>query len=285
MGCWDIFCFICGCPARGIDKYFYDNLLDEEKEDIDIKNKIKKLKQITKWMSKCSMLLSNNKVIHGVQEVDCNINFRKNNNDYTHQKLSYELPDFPYGIFIHTDCWKFVKNEYDIELKLSDLPILFPTKNLNKVFDFVNYGEIENFWGQDFQFLNIINLKKNYLMSSPLLKNKNITQIKRNFNSLKIKSNRLSPLSSATLYKTNDIKIGNDNYFWIIKNGKWNRINEKPIKIYTTIQQFKKYTTKIFPFGLSNNIPIFIYDVEYKNDKITLLTIKSFMDSGKVKFK
>ena len=51
------------------------------------------------------------------------------------------------------------------------------------------------------------------------------------FNQLNIKSDRVGPRVSATLYKNNDLLIGSDNNIWEISNKKW--IKTKNIKTYT----------------------------------------------------
>ena len=93
MGCWDIFCFICGNPSHSMIydlEYFKEEISksyskypnDQIKilhENKNILTDLKKLSRNIKWLNKCSILLENNKVIHGVKEVDCNITFCKNN--------------------------------------------------------------------------------------------------------------------------------------------------------------------------------------------------------------
>lgn len=201
------------------------------KENPDVIDKITKLEKNTRWMNKCTMLLNNNKIVHGVKEDSCNINFCKNGECYQHGDFGYDKFYSPGGIFIHTDCWKYIKINYNIELKFSNLPkITDPFKN--PLFDFT-YGEIKNYWEQDFDFLNLVIDKKEYLCSSPLKNEKNITQIKKIINQLKIKNDpeRKGPAVSATFFNTNDIKLGSNKKFWIVKNNKWVEINEKIIKM------------------------------------------------------
>jgi hypothetical protein len=132
------------------------------------------------------------------------------------------------GVFVHTDCWKYVKNTVGINLKYSDLPILS-----NKFFN-ISYGKIEKYWSQDFMFDSAYDNNEIDLCMSPL---KNIIAAKavnKILSQLKIvkKDRRSGPSVSATFYAKGNVKIGNDGNFWQIKNGKWNRIN-KSIDITT----------------------------------------------------
>ena len=161
MGCWDIFCFICGNPCHSA----FDDVS-------------KKMVKDTQWMNKCSILLEDNKVIHGVKEMNCNTSFCKKNKCYEHMSPASLKTKEPNGFFIHTDCWKYIKDKYNIKLKFGDLP---PYKlTYTTIFD-INYGDIENYWEQNFNFSKIVSDKKEYLCSSPLKNDKNISQIKKNF--------------------------------------------------------------------------------------------------------
>ena len=249
MGCWDIFCFICGNPCHSLSLSMIKIVEKERKENIKstytthAKNKLKKLKSSdtiiddlkklsTDWMNKCSILLVNDTIIHGVTEESCNIEFIKNNKSYIHNTDRQECFDnFNCGIFIHTDCWKYIKLNYNVELKYSYLPKPI-SSNIYKVFD-IDYGEIEKYWGQEFEFVDIVLDKKSYLLSSPLKNNKNIKQIKKNIKDLKIKfkNNRKGPFASAGFYDEGDIKIGMNGNLWIVSNKKWREIKEKSITI------------------------------------------------------
>ena len=279
MGCWDVYCFICGNPCH--------SMFNEELVTKDIALKI--LYKKTKWMNRCTMLQINDNVIHGVKEMNCNNSFCKNNKCITHLDMGKEneITD-KYGVFIHTDCWKYIKSNYNIKLKFSYLPPL--SKNFK-------YGDIEKYWDQDFKFTNIVIDKKEYLCSSPLKNDKNISQIKKNINQLKIRNDpsRKAPLVSSTFYKDGDIKIGNNKKFHIIKKNKWIEINSNIIKIkfiFTMKELTKKqynYIAKIPYIGEHNTNPIFIlslnklkkekYEVEfilldnYKDELIKFLPI------------
>jgi hypothetical protein len=261
MGCYDVFCIICGNPYHSV----YSNNIKELKE----------LKKQSKWMDKCSMLLINDQVIHNVTEVACNITFCNKSRKLCAEHIDKNInllkncsfmDDTKYGIFIHTDCWKYIKKSYKIELKYSYLP-----KIIN-----INYGDIENYWEQEFNFQGILNDNKQYLCSSPLKNDKNINQIKKNINSLKIKNdpNRVGPSISATFYDPGDIRIGKNKKFWIIRNNRWQEINDNVIKIkldinITKISKKKENYLKKIPFiGQYNTIPIFISSYKKINKNI-----------------
>ena len=240
MGCWDIYCFICGNTCHSSDHDDYPNL---NKKEIILLNKE------LKWLNKCTMLLANNKIIHGCKEVSCNNQFYKNGKIY--ESLSYYineniyLNDYleNYGIFIHTNCWKFIKLNYGIELKFGDICV-----KIYKKFDPLNidYGIIKKYWNQFISYDDIYNDNNMYIIKDPLLNdNKNTIRIKKIFTQLKLKKIiRPGPSVSATFYKNNDIKIGNNNKFWIISGNKWIQLKDNVIKkkynINNNLKKIKK---------------------------------------------
>ena len=66
MGCWDIFCPICGLPLGY-------NILDSIKQN-GYDSYIKSIKYNT-WSNQCTILLLNETAKHGFIEIDCNITF------------------------------------------------------------------------------------------------------------------------------------------------------------------------------------------------------------------
>jgi hypothetical protein len=254
---------------------------------------LRKLDKSSQWMNKCSMLLINDKVIHGLSESACNIQFCKKDFYANHIDKYVDKSDFYFtnsglsGVFIHSDCWKFIKKNYKIDLKYSNLPKLYDNndKGYYKMFNF-SYGPIEKYWHQDFLFDQIVLDKKQYLCSSPLKNDKNLIQIKKNINALKIKndSKRVGPSASATFYSDGDIKLGKNKKFWIKKNNKWIEINEKVerIKIGVDLKKINKkqenYLNKIPFIGMYNVNPIFIISSEYyrNNYKLELIMTESY---------
>jgi hypothetical protein len=267
----------------------------EENNDMCKKfvKELKNLNRNSKWMDKCTMLLIDDKIIHGLSESSCNIQFCKKNFCATYIDKYADKSDFYFtnkglsGIFIHTDCWKFIKKNYKIDLKYSNLPKLYDNndKGYRKIFNFSS-GIIEKYWEQDFRFNQIVLDKKQYLCSSPLKNDKNIIQIKKNINALKLKNDpkRMGPLVSATFYKEGDIKLGKNKKLWIKKNNKWLEINEKneKIKINIDLKKINKnqenFLNKIPFIGMYNNNPIFIISSEYYRNiyKLELIMSESY---------
>ena len=291
MGCWDVFCFICGNPCysnleRIKEMLHDDNMIKKIKSIPSFIKEVKELKKKTQWMNKCSMLLANDQTIHNVSEIACNIIFKNKNMTAQHiSVLGNNLNDYPYGIFIHTACLKYIKKQYKIDLKFSYLPPVKPT--YRNLFD-INYGDIEKYWDQSFNFLDIILDNKKYLCSSPLQNDKNILQIKKNISKLKLKNDpkRKGPCVSATFYNDGTIKIGNNKKFWIKKGNKWLEINEKIIKIKIEIDvsklsnKQKKYVENIPIIGEYNINPVFVVNSSRKkyNYNLELISIESYKD-------
>ena len=310
MGCWDIYCFLCGfpCYSTGFEyknfleqietykankgnlnfrKYFkpiYEEYLKDPK--IFIKKYIQ-LNKDTKWLNKNTFLCANNKVIHGCTEFACSSTFfDKKGIHYTHSAVynEFEL----YGVFTHSDCWKFIKNKYKIDLTYSYLPIV----NVNikqtdkKIFKFIDYGLIEDCWGQFFDFEKLIVLGKEDLCSSPLknkLLDKHIISV---FNKLKIRTGdkRSGPIPSATFYKAGTYKVGLDGNIWVTKGGKWTLTSQtgpehsNTVKIKFTSSNLKVIKKIVF-IGDSNTEPLFVVNIK-KNKKTTeyeLLSIKEYI--------
>lgn len=303
MGCYDVYCFVCGNPCHGILEGTIKEL--EEYMNTDLREKLstymrkyikeiqsyptlvsdmRKMKKDTKWMENCTTLTADNKIIHGVKETECNITFKKGNISIEHM-INYEsFYNEHLGIFLHTDCWKYIKNTYGIALKISDLPVT--SISFEKIFN-IDYGIISNYWEQDFNFKNIIMDKKTYLCSSPLKKDKNIIQIKKNIANLKLKKdpNRKGPSVSATFYNTGDVKIGNNGKMWRISNGKWIEIKEKIHRITGIVETSKlnnkqKIKLSEIPFiGLDYKHPVFIVSSKYQKSSylIEFLCAESYL--------
>jgi len=267
MGCWDIFCFICGNNCNNLENEEFSEKYPE----------YKKLHKKLNWKKNCTLLLLNNEVVHDCVERDCNVGFEnvKTKSRYT---ANYNL-DFDYfsnwitnyGIYLHTDCWKYIKNTYGIELKYSDLPT-FNTKLTYEPLN-INYGEITKYWGQDLNYRQMFLDKKIYMAFSPLESdnNKNLTRIKKIVSQLKLKKEvRKGPSVSATFYPDKTIKLGNNKLFWEKKNGKWSELTEKPIKKlyeFTSAPKNKNKINAIPQLGQHNTILLFVNDYYIENKK------------------
>jgi hypothetical protein len=282
MGCFDIYCFICGNTYWNSD--FTETIDDAEK----IKN-YSNIYNKMNWLNECTLLLTNDEIIHNCLNIDCGTGFglkqKKNNDKFesynisTHSYLSkinyFQKPYRQFGIFLHTDCWKFVKKTYNIELVYSILPINQKTNIFT-----IKYLPISKYWGQDTDYLKMYFDKNIWMAFSPLdsSNKKNIVRIKKIIQQFKFKNdpNRKGPAISATFYPNNYIKQGNNSKFWIKNKGKWNEIKEKVIKII--IIDLNKLSliqlnliNKIPQIGEANTIPLFINKISYKKNTIELI--------------
>jgi hypothetical protein len=285
MGCWDIFCFLCGNRCHGAvytndvflqDIEYYesgkrDNFFKAyfkpiyetyKKEPIIFDKKIKLLEKNTKWLNNCTFLCANNKIIHDCEEVSCGISFRDKKNNIYKNRTYYDEEGL-YGVFTHTDCWKFIKNEYNLSLNYSHLPINIHDSTRYKIFDFINYGVIEKYWNQDFNFIKMIYDGNEELSYNPL-KNKLVAKnIKKIFSKLKIRtdSKRIKPAVSATFYKPYTYKVGENGNIWKVIGNKWIECKDTvKMKLLNPIK-------KIVLVGDYNNTPIFILNMK-KNKKM-----------------
>lgn len=125
MGCWDVFCVLCGNSYTN-----YDYISELDKVDDKLKVLQKKMNKETKWLSSCVFLTLDNKIIHNCKELECNIRFGNGKKDYGQVSKSFDVDELVLffdnengGIFVHTDCWKYVYQTRNIKLKYGDLPI------------------------------------------------------------------------------------------------------------------------------------------------------------------
>jgi hypothetical protein len=94
-------------------------------------------------MKKCTFLTTHNRVIHGIKEKHCNNYFCAG------KWCGYQITDdFGDGVFVHTDCWKYVHATYGLKLHFGHLP-KFPFKNLT-------YGGLEKYREQFLNYVGII---------------------------------------------------------------------------------------------------------------------------------
>jgi hypothetical protein len=275
---WDSYCCICGnsCFGTSIDTLL--EISSIHKKNIEIKE-LKKIIDNIKWMNKKITLYANNKI----KKIKKNDIFFE-----CEQYLPYKS-DEEYGIFAHFDCWYFIKVEYGIEVKYKHLPVNYIDINKNSLqrkppLMKIKYGDISKYWDQDFNFYQLYLDNNMYMLQSPLSDDvKNINRIKKIITQFKLKKNmRPSPSVSATFYKNNIIKIGNNNKFWIIKNGKWNEINENILcKKYIILYNKLHYIDFIPQIGEYSLLPLFINNITIDKKKkfatIELLCINNYI--------
>lgn len=299
MGCWDIFCFACGNTCRSISKSeiedffsiykeytesikqnkkvklasYYLDLCKKFSSDKDNVNKIKNLYK-QKWLNKCTFLTIDDQVIHGCKEIGCNIDFKdsKGNTYYqdlnvgTDSELCYKNNS---GIFLHTDCWKFIKSAYKIELKYSDVAAIPKKGDYYKINPKINYDPIEKYWAQNFNFMEVAFDSNIYMCESPLKNKQNHTRIKKIISQFKLNSDpkRSGPSVSATFYPENTIKYGINKELWIKKSGKWTQLKEsiKRLSIefnMNTKSKLENKLNKISCIGQPSINPIFILKIK-----------------------
>lgn len=126
-----------------------------------------------------------------------------------------------------------------------------------------------------------------WMAYSPLVNNsKNNIRIKKIIKQLNLKKiDRPSPSISATFFRNGNIKIGNNNKFWIIVNRKWKEIKEEIIqKKYNNVKINNNIVSNInnIPqIGSYNNKMIFIKNYNY-NNKNKKLNIEFIGNSSEI---
>lgn len=219
MGCWDVFCSLCGFPLSYSLVY-------------QIKEYLVKIPRAN-WTEKCTVLLIGKKAKHGFEEINCNFTFRNKKT-----KEEYDIgEDYDLGVVLHTDCWKYASTLLKRKLTIDDFN-LKKMKFRHKVwshytFTYLKYTEVSKYHEQNFNIEKLLKNPKNlYLLYSPLAKtplaDKNRKRIKDNVLLLdknKPKKKRSSPLQSATLFKENTKMKGNDKKMYYVKtigkNKRW----------------------------------------------------------------
>jgi len=258
MGCWDIMCVLCGNTTHSILKESCDDEL------------YKQILKMTEWMNYCTIMTTDGNVYHNLREISCNVTFRYNIFDLTTIPLGHDTFTSPIatkGIFIHTDCWNYVKNITGY--KLSHKYIY--DKN-------IDHGKIKEYLHQDFDFVRCYNENK-WMLQSPLNKHpKNASRINKIMSQLKItkselnkRGDRPSPNLSASMVPNNTTMLGNDNMIWIKKGDKWVHYDAD---IKTMIIQFTlPKISNSFKFGSKDRNLVYKEDLGKKDSVFILETI------------
>lgn len=217
MGCWDIFCPICGLPLGY-------NILDSIKQN-GYDSYIKSIKYNT-WSNKCTILLLNETAKHGFIEIDCNITFSNKKDKITviNNLNNIHNDSDKLGVAVHTDCWKYASRILSHKLVLNDFDMKKVVKDHHYMFSYLKNKELSKYYGQDFDLESFCSTPNNlYLLYSPLNKSKladlNRSRIKANILILdkhKPKS-RPSPIQSATIFKVGTQLKGGDGRIYIVK--------------------------------------------------------------------
>jgi hypothetical protein len=212
MGCWDIFCPICGLPLGyniidSIRKNGYGSYIESVK--------------ISGWSNKCTLLLLNTVAKHGFTEIACNITFSDKKDEIMVDNIGNTGK---FGIAVHTDCWKYASRILSRKLVLDDFDMKKGTREQYK-FSYLKNKELSKYHGQDFDLESFCSTPNNlYLLYSPLDKSKsadlNRSRIKDNIliiDKHKPKS-RPSPCQSATIFEAGTELKGGDGRIYIVKN-------------------------------------------------------------------
>lgn len=204
MGCYDVWCPLCGGPLNGI----YDDKVPL------------KVKRVTRWMEKVTLLLPN-KTIMGTKEIECNSTFAtKKGEEY----YFWMGDDFINGVGLHDDCWRVAKKD---KLSYDN----FEGKSFKKdYYGFtvkgLDYKPIDKYWNQTFETDRLLKDKNDYLLESPLKSKMNadrvIKNIKKLMKSKKImpKRTRPSPTESATKFRIATKRKGGDGNIWKVTKTK-----------------------------------------------------------------
>mgnify|MGYP001166408436 CR=1 FL=1 len=213
--------------------------------------------------NKITILIPNSKIIHNAKYIDNN-DFKKGDKHfgevYLTEKPIYDDKKYAtYGLPMHTECWNIAKKKFNHELKLDDFlfnkNISSPIKYLDRgytayLLEKIKYGDVLEYSNQDLYDEKLILNKKHWYMyylpsgkSEESQKNSkriekiissNIKGIKKQKEEKipikKLKKDRPSPSESATLFKVNTKKKGNDGNIYVVvvnKNGvkRWKKID------------------------------------------------------------
>lgn len=204
MGCWDIYCIICGLPCHSEKGYI--EIAEETGDEYIIKETKKVIRKIG-YLNKITFLSADDRIIRNCRETDCNIHFVSPSRE---EFLQIGNGDLGYGmsrgLFIHTPCWKWIKESYNIELKYSDLPInimhnVTTKKFVDNPIPHINYGPVMEYWSQYFDYIKMIENNDMYIVdrNNP----KNIARMKKIVTQYKLKNDpkRIGPSVSATFLK------------------------------------------------------------------------------------
>jgi hypothetical protein len=282
MGCWDVFCPICGLSCNQ-----QEYLLDANEVMDQLTNgQRQELTQILSkgsYLSQCTFLTIDDQVFHGCQETACNITFECKNKTFESINDGRQIDYFAnvsnrgsdaFGMFIHTSCWKWMKREYKIDLKYSDLPVVTPLKFENEPIVGIDYGPIKKYWSQDFDFIQLIKDKKGWMAANLLRNNpQNHSRVQRIVSQFKIKrdANRKGPVSSATFYPEGSIRIGKNKRFWIKKGSRWVEIPEGltvlTADVTSTDRKAQKFVNSMPMIGEYGRKPLFVLSVAKSSPK------------------
>lgn len=188
MGCWDVYCTLCGCPLNSSEIEAEDIL--EYNPELT-KEQIKEISKISqqRWLKRCTLICKDGRVLKNFEEVGCGNYFRKIGDEMGDEFEVTPGPDPEFyggdeygitGIVVHSACYRLIQREKGISLKYYDFVERY-VKYKNYLCSGENY-DLGPFQRQDFDFVQAFLYNKN------LLKSPSFNKIKAN-NVLKIFSN------------------------------------------------------------------------------------------------
>ena len=221
------------------------------------------------------MLTANNQVFHGCKEVTCTNTFKCNKGYFSGEFESFDFFDKQTsnrGVYLHTDCWNYVKLKYGISLLYSHLPV--GIGSYYSPLPTIDFGPIQKYWGQDFDFDLLSQDDKMHWALSPMSNNKeNNLRIAKIIAQLKLKKEqRQGPSISATFDPDQTFRMGNNLKIWKKSGGKW--VPHKEETVFKKIEiTNKKQINKIAQIGEASKSPIFIKSHIHKSPKTLIIEI------------
>lgn len=259
MGCWDIYCPLCGNAPTSVPIQSGNECnLDEG----TYRDMLKKMK----WLGECYFMTITNQVYKNCKEYSCNIEFRCKSKPDIHLLSIPNVKELKWGdevgYFIHADCFRFVKKHYNHSLVLGDFYIK-KQKDLNQIQPpYARCHQIKKYQKQFFDYCRLYQDGLFWMAESPLHNKQNARRIMNVLNKMKWKKGRKSPSLSATLFPKKTYKVGNDGYIWVVENNKWQRINVSPME--EEIKRSESVLRTIPTICFSHTKPIFIKKISPK---------------------
>ena len=179
MGCFDVYCLICNNTTNSaiiLEECFDDinsERMIEGKKPFNI-DKIQNFVKRTLHLQNCTFLTENNEVVHNCYEISGCGQFKDSNNNIyellLHKEDINKNENIKYGLFLHTDCWEYIKNKLNIKLHFSDIIPNIINDLKNNSFVKIEYGGIIDKYigGQFMNFKKIFEDDNLYLCYSPL---------------------------------------------------------------------------------------------------------------------
>jgi hypothetical protein len=263
MGCWTIYCLLCGGPTinekilTDHDKYLmlkkyeedYANVRQRREKDRianegnALLEKYAKKKREYEWLNNCVILCNDGKNYWGIEWGVCEQFYRKNNFDREINTFDRKT-HLPNNYVMHKHCHILLESTTGKKIHHDDIPGEYIVKNnFTNQFSGVDYGKIKDYQHAEFNATRCF-YQDRWLLESPLSKNQNqqrvlgiIAEVFGESLSpntdvhVQVKRGKLrkGPSESATLFPEGTKKLGNDGAMWIIivaNNGvkRWKRL-------------------------------------------------------------